>query len=528
MSYNQSQQKPIKPLAKEIQQKINNAPTAGQESGQIDPMTRFLTQRKIDPKVSLKNKVKLTRYRFGEKQLDCIAFPYYFNGDLVNVKYRALSEKSFAQTKDGGQVFWGIDDVTDSDTLYIVEGEMDKLAMETAGYTDVVSVPGGASNTKFLDNCAGKIEHKTKIVLAVDNDSAGQGLFHELARRLGKSRCWSVEWPPSEYHVKDANDALIKLGKEMLRNEIIELAKPIPMEGFNKPDSFLKGLLADYECQAPKVLSTGWHKMDRCYNIPAQEGMLHVVTGKPNCGKSEWVDALMMNLAQKHHWRFAICSFENPPVYHLRKLAHKFVGKPFDANKKNRMSFDELMGAYQWLNEHFSFITSIDEEQACIDYILERAKYAVMHRGIKGLVIDPYNEIEHNRKSNETETDYVSRMLSKVKRFAQQYGVNVWFIAHPTKPQGKSEDYEPTLYNISGGANWANKADFGISVSRDVQKAPLETNIIINKVRFQHQGHGKPAMETLHYNLNTSRFEEGGMNQLANAPIIKRPTQGDA
>ena len=42
--------------------------------------------------------------------------------------------------------------------------------------------------------------------------------------------------------------------------------------------------------------------------------------------------------------------------------------------------------------------------------------------GVRGLVIDPYNELDHQRPSNQTETEYVSKMLSEVKRFAQKYG----------------------------------------------------------------------------------------------------------
>jgi twinkle protein len=49
---------------------------------------------------------------------------------------------------------------------------------------------------------------------------------------------------------------------------------------------------------------------------------------------------------------------------------------------------------------------------------------------IRGLVIDPYNEIEHKRPANQTETEYVSQLLGKVKRFAQVHGVHVWFVAH--------------------------------------------------------------------------------------------------
>lgn len=51
--------------------------------------------------------------------------------------------------------------------------------------------------------------------------------------------------------------------------------------------------------------------------------------------------------------------------------------------------------------------------------------------GIRGLVIDPYNELDHQRPSFMSETEYVSQMLTKIKRFAQHHDVHVWFVAHP-------------------------------------------------------------------------------------------------
>jgi len=45
--------------------------------------------------------------------------------------------------------------------------------------------------------------------------------------------------------------------------------------------------------------------------------------------------------------------------------------------------------------------------------------------------VDPYNELDHQRPSHMSETEYVSQMLTKIKRFAQHHDVHVWFVAHP-------------------------------------------------------------------------------------------------
>ena len=39
-------------------------------------------------------------------------------------------------------------------------------------------------------------------------------------------------------------------------------------------------------------------------------GELTIVSGVPNSGKSEWLDALAVNLAEMHDWRIAFASME--------------------------------------------------------------------------------------------------------------------------------------------------------------------------------------------------------------------------
>jgi twinkle protein len=135
-------------------------------------------------------------------EVECIAFPYFCAGELVNIKFRAFAEKAFAQVKDAEQTLYGLDDIADVKTAVIVEGELDKLALEEAGIRNVVSVPDGApekvkagepnpedAKFAFLANCAEYLDRPDSIILAVDNDRPGQALGEELARRLGKERC---------------------------------------------------------------------------------------------------------------------------------------------------------------------------------------------------------------------------------------------------------------------------------------------------------------------------------------------------
>jgi twinkle protein len=57
-------------------------------------------------------------------------------------------------------------------------------------------------------------------------------------------------------------------------------------------------------------------------------GEVTLVTGVPNSGKSEWLDALAVNLALQQGWRFAVCSMEKRPRDHARQLLEKIARRP--------------------------------------------------------------------------------------------------------------------------------------------------------------------------------------------------------
>jgi twinkle protein len=109
----------------------------------------------------------------------------------------------------------------------------------------------------------------------------------------------------------------------------------------------------------------------------------------------------------------------------MAKLAEKHTGVPFWDGPTRRMTPPELEAAFVWGRERFFFIRAEDDAPTTIEWILERARAAVLRHGVNGVGIDPYNEIEHRRPANMTETEYISQGLGKAKRFAVNHGVHV-------------------------------------------------------------------------------------------------------
>ena len=441
----------------------------------------FFTRRGLSADVLREAGVGCTTWFIPAKQarVPCIAFPYREpGGKVVNVKFRTL-DKDFAQVKGGKKLLFGWDRVNlDENQLVLCEGEIDALSLTQAGVVNACSVPDGASDRKwdFLDD--EELARFDRIVIAGDADDKGRELANELARRFGYERCWKVRWPED---CKDANDVLVKHGAAEVANRAA-CADAWPITGLHTILEYEPQIFELYHGGHKRGVSTGWSNVDKRMTI--RGGELSVVTGIPGSGKSEFIDAMMVNLARAQEWSFAICSFENPPEEHFAKLAEKFVGQPFFEGPRPRMSENQVADTIIWAQQKF-FLIRTEDEAPTIAWILEKARVAVIRHGIKGLVIDPYNEIEHQRPAGMTETEYVSDMLNRVKRFARNHDLHVWFVAHPAKPMRTREgDYPvPSLYDISGSANWSNKADIGIVVERNFDSNRVV--IHVKKVRFK-------------------------------------------
>jgi twinkle protein len=275
--------------------------------------------------------------------------------------------------------------------------------------------------------------------------------------------------------------------------ECIESAEPYPITGLYRARDYAEEYWALYGEDQRHGVSTGWPSLDEFMTIAV--GQLTVVTGIPNHGKSEFLDALLVGLAKRNGWHVALCSFENQPPEHLTKLAEKHQGLPFRDGPTRRMTRTEAKAALDWLDQHFFFG--------------QVKRFAQNH--------DPYNEMEHRRPFNMTETEFISQMRLDPRtgprrgpalrqQCARRRDVHVFIVAHPAKPVREGGKVSvPTLYDIAGSANWANKADIGLAVHRpDFDR--LEVEIHVHKVR--EKWIGKPGGVTLRYNNITGRYFE--------------------
>lgn len=474
-----------------------------------DGALRWLMSRGITEATARKAGV-ISDVKFIEgENCPVIGFPYREAGKTYAVKWRAIHSKAFTQT-GSANTLWLSDRCQKGAPIVITEGEADALALLQAE-VPAVSVPNGAplrvvegkagpgDDKKFAYVWAAKelIEAAPKIILAVDGDDPGNALGEELARRIGRAKCWRAFWPDG---CKDANDVLRLHGPDVLR-ECIENAQPWPVKGLYDADHFSDQVEGLYDKGLAKGESTGFANVDDLYTI--MPGQLCVVTGIPSMGKSSFVDQVMVNVARMKGWRFAVCSFENEPRIHIAKLCQLYVGKPFFDGPTPRMTKSEYKVALAWVNEHFTFLYQGDGAQSPIEDIIDRLRAAVMRYGIRAASIDPANFVDRPKDMNET--DWVSDALTKLKVFIMAHDLHLWFVAHPAKVQRNDDGRYPVPggYSISGSANWFNKADMGMTVHRpNLEKS--ESDIHIWKCRFSWVG--RTGSARLNYDVPTGRY----------------------
>lgn len=489
---------------------------------------RAFEQRKISEETAVRFGIYTARAavdeagrRNGEVEPDpngnVVAFPFHEGGRVVAEKYRAPN-KQFWQRKGGKRTFYNADILDDpaleqGSPLIITEGEIDALTAIDCGFPFTVSVPDGAPAVKDGEDPAelppadpkaertGKFEYiwanrdklkrVRKFILAVDNDAPGKRLEAELLRRLAPSRCCSIAYPEG---CKDLSDVRVKHGAEAVAR-CLNAAKPYPVRGLYR--------LTDYpDVGNPETFSIGYPDLEEL--IKVWLGELIIITGIPSHGKSTIVLNILVRLAEMHGWSSAIASFEIQTVPSLRhKLRLMRTRLAPDLWRR-----DMIADADAWINEHFLFIdddpTGEVDEDLSLEWLLDRAYDAVLRDGVRVLVIDPWNEVEHSRPRAETETEYHNRALRMIRRFALRHQVVAIVIAHPTKEVGKDGSTRmPTLYDISGSAAWYNKPDHGIVIYVP-DESTKETVVSVKKVRFGWSG--RKGDVTLTYDPATETY----------------------
>lgn len=227
--------------------------------------------------------------------------------------------------------------------------------------------------------------------------------------------------------------------------------------------------------QKPEIgaaaVSPGWDVLADIWKL--YPGQFTIVSGTPGHGKSTLVLNVVCNIAKLYDWRSFLYVPENESF--LQWKLRRIYG---------RNGFDEFSRGQCFVQS--AEVQSYDQQPKTLGWVLERAVIGIKRDGVKLLVIDPWNELEHAKPWDLSMTDYIRDCLMYLKQFVRAYNVSVILVAHPTKAHA-SDGRKPTLYDVEGSAAWFNKCDNGLIVSRD----PDTDAMTVTSAKVRERGAGK-------------------------------------
>ena len=434
----------------------------------------------------------------------CIAYVNYVDGRPVNAKYRSCSPIQSPSPEEGQPIayskFWSQDSPTTPCAPYnidcinpllveeeiiprliIVEGGKDALILMEAGYRHVISVPSGAATdlAKCFEAFIPWLDQVQDIVICGDSDLPGRTLVKRLSDYFG-ARCLFTILPGG---CKDIGDVMKLYGTEVVRTVIDDAC------ACQTPD------IITVEQRRKEVIDVLHGKYDHGYSVgygpltdrifhPTDTGGLIIMTGMPNSGKTDFLNDLTSRIMRDTERFVCYLSFEVPDKdKHIAHLVHLLLGK---ANTTDYT--DEQLTPYiDFLNTHMIHL-DMHEVPPTPGNILHRADLVRRRQPLKYLVIDPYLFVEAQNGKAETETQSIKSMLTRFQSWGREHHIWVIIVAHPRslkKIDGKNEMEDINMYTISGSANWANLADFILSITRVNEPNRAFTRLDVLKVRDQ-------------------------------------------
>lgn len=469
-------------------------PIPAEEACNIDPrILEYFRRRGISRATLTEAKVFSTYHYLPATQEDtlCFAFPYYKEGKLINVKYRDAN-KNMAQEKNPEPCLWNIDACRNASTIAITEGEIDALSLMESGWRTAVSVDKGAPQVEnksvekkleCVTRCMEILKAAQWVVICSDKDGPGLRLEKELLALLGPAKCKIARYPEG---CKDLNDVLQRHGAQAVLDAVCK-AEPAPVPGIHRFSEFSQAIWSTYFNGVPEKISTGWAELDQFFSM--QPGSLNIITAAPASGKSEFANALMLNMSVNYGWKWGIFSPEMlPPENLFSNFAEKYVGTSFFG--KGRMTKEHLKEAFSFIDAHIYPIVHDPLTKCNMENLLLMFRVLQERNGINGALIDPWNRMEGGVPAGKSKIDYIGEALQMAADFAKSTKLWIGIVAHPTKLKKDEKGQYPvaTMYDISGSADFYNMADNGISLWRDQQGKSNIVQVHIQKVKNKYIG----------------------------------------
>lgn len=413
---------------------------------------------------------------------------------LLAIKYR-LSRA--VKNKDEPKMWWdkkasncpilyNINRIDTSQPLIIVEGYFDALALIESGNTNVVSIPGGAQDLKWIQFNYEFLENFNTIYLWFDNDKAGQDGLENTINRIGESKIKVIkptvedEDEVEKYYKNisntdisirktDANNILLACGAKRI-SELITFAEEIPCKN-------LKYLM---DCEVVNVMdipktSTGIGELDDilygnlypCFTIysgvagSGKSSLTNTTCVLPAIENNEKIFIFSGELGEGQllDWIITPCAGLN----HILEMENKNINKPFYV-----VSTEAMSAIKRFYRRNIILYDSTNSLDTSGESILREMETAYRRFGCTVFLIDNLMCISFDGEESESKWDSQKKFITKLMGFTNKYGVNVNLVLHPRKPsqaqQAGTQSF--SVYDLHGASEIGNLCHRLLWISR--------------------------------------------------------------
>ena len=392
------------------------------------------------------------------------AFKFTYRGEHVFTKFRNIFYKKGDKQakelpeKDGKPVLWNIDNIDYSKPVILTEGMIDALSVIQAGFDNVVSVPMGCNNFKWIDLCWEEIQKINEWVLYMDNDEAGYKMQKELLNKFSEDK---YKFSIVEHELKDANEELVEFGPEIVKS-FIDNAKKVPLDGVIDISE-----IETTDISKLDRVETGNNAIDMAmggYLFPS----LNVWSGQRAAGKSTMLYQTLIPALEKDYNVFIYTGELDAGMFklwfynqiaterHLEvKVDHIRRKQNYRVNDAAIKAIDEWIKGKIWI-----FDNRIGNDK---DEIISRMKEAYKRYNCKLFVLDNLTVMRSKGVENKYEAQ--SELTDELRQFAINTNSCVNLVVHPRKGNNKMFDND----DVGGSGDITNLA-FNVIYVRRVEK----------------------------------------------------------
>lgn len=408
-----------------------------------------------------------------------LVFPFYDENNILQfVKYRKTDfDKERDKNKEWCEknckpILFGMQQCNfENKTLILTEGQIDSLSVAEAGIENAVSVPTGAKGFTWIPYCWDFLAKFEKLVIFGDHEGETITLLEEMQKRFHGA---VIHVRPQDYcGCKDANEILIKHGKQAVRNAVNQ-AVPVSNPKIKRLVDVKRVELSSME-----KISSGIKALDKLLG-GFYFGQVVLLTGERGFGKSTLASQFGV-FAMQHGYNTMFYSGELMDWYFKAWIEYQIAGSrninAITSNfgyKSYSVKAEVLPKMERWYGDKaFIYDNGIIAEDAEEETLLQTLESAIKQYDCKVLVIDNLmtaitDDIQSDLYRQQT------NFVRQVTLLAKRYDVLIFLIVHPRKSNGMNFGND----DVAGSSNITNLVDVVLRYGKPKEEENTEERLL--------------------------------------------------